>query len=275
MNIFEEQKQREEQIKQSMSTIKHLVAVGSGKGGVGKSTVTANLALALAKRGYRVGIADVDIYGPSIPTLFNIVNEKVEAKEVEGKTLFIPFEKLGMKIMSVGFFVDPDQALMWRGPMASNTLIQLLSETQWGELDYLLFDMPPGTGDIQLTLATQYPLSGALFVSTPAQLAVADVRRAVNMFKNEQINVPVLGLVENMAYFTPKELPDKKYYIFGEDGGATLAKELDIDLLEQIPISEEVSKTNKNGNIISLSIDSLEGKSFESLAQKIDEKLNK
>jgi ATPases involved in chromosome partitioning len=275
MNIFEQQKERDEQIKKSMSTIKHLVAVGSGKGGVGKSTVTANLALGLAKIGYKVGIADVDIYGPSIPTLFNIVDEKVEAEEEDGKTLFIPFEKLGMKIMSVGFFVDKKQALMWRGPMASNTLIQLLSETKWGELDYLLFDMPPGTGDIQLTLATQYPLSGALFVSTPAQLAVADVRRAVNMFKNEQINIPILGLVENMAYFTPKELPNNKYYIFGQGGAEALSKELDIELLEQIPIAEEMSNTNKNGNIISLSIDSLEIKSFVSLAQKIDAKLNK
>ena len=275
MNIFEQQKEKEEKIKQSMSKIKHLVAVGSGKGGVGKSTVAANLALSLAKLGYRVGLADVDIYGPSIPTLFNIENQEILGQEIDGKMYFQPIEKFGIKLMSVGFFVDNTKPLMWRGPMASNTLIQLLSETLWGEMDYLIFDMPPGTGDIQLTLATQFPLSGAIFVSTPQQLAVADVRRAVNMFKNESVNIPILGLVENMAYFTPKELPNNKYYIFGKTGAQMLAKELDIELLEQIPISEEISETNDTGNPISLDFESLESKSFMSLARKINDKLNK
>jgi len=275
MNIFEQQKEREEKIKQSMLNIKHLVAVGSGKGGVGKSTIAANLAISLAKLGYKVGLADVDIYGPSIPTLFNIENQEVLGQEIDGKMFFIPFEKFGIKLMSVGFFVDNTKPLMWRGPMASNTLIQLLSETLWGELDYLIFDMPPGTGDIQLTLAKQFPLSGALFVSTPQQLAVADVRRAVNMFKNEDVNIPILGLVENMAYFTPKELPNNKYYIFGKTGAEALAKELDIEILEQIPISEEISSTNDTGNPISLDFESLESKSFMSLARKIIDKLNK
>lgn len=275
MNIFEQQKEREEKIKQSMLNIRHLVAVGSGKGGVGKSTISANLAISLAKLGYKVGLADVDIYGPSIPTLFNIENQEVLGQEIDGKMFFIPFEKFGVKLMSVGFFVDNTKPLMWRGPMASNTLIQLLSETLWGELDYLIFDMPPGTGDIQLTLAKQFPLSGALFVSTPQQLAVADVRRAVNMFKNEDVNIPILGLVENMAYFTPKELPNNKYYIFGKTGAEALAKELDIELLEQIPISEEISSTNDTGNPISLDFESLESKSFMSLARKIIDKLNK
>ena len=274
MNIFEQQKERDERIKQSMSKIKHLIVVGSGKGGVGKSTVAANFAISLAKLGYKVGLADVDIYGPSIPTLFNIENQEVLGQEIDGKVFFMPFEKFGIKLMSVGFFVDNTKPLMWRGPMASNTLIQLLSETLWGELDYLIFDMPPGTGDIQLTLAKQFPLSGALFVSTPQQLAVADVRRAVNMFKNEDVNIPILGMVENMAYFTPKELPNNKYYIFGKNGAEELAKELDIELLEQIPISEEISLTNDTGNPISLDFESLESKSFMALAKKVNDKLN-
>lgn len=274
MNIFEQQKERDERIKQSMSKIKHLIVVGSGKGGVGKSTVAANFAISLAKLGYKVGLADVDIYGPSIPTLFNIENQEVLGKEIDGKVFFMPLEKFGIKLMSIGFFVDNTKPLMWRGPMASNTLIQLLSETLWGELDYLIFDMPPGTGDIQLTLAKQFPLSGALFVSTPQQLAVADVRRAVNMFKNEDVNIPILGMVENMAYFTPKELPNNKYYIFGKNGAEELAKELDIELLEQIPISEEISLTNDTGNPISLDFESLESKSFMALAKKVNDKLN-
>ena len=274
MNIFEQRKEKEMKIAQSMSKIKYLLAVGSGKGGVGKSTVSANLAISLAKLGFRVGLADVDIYGPSVPTLFNIENEEVVGQEIDGKLSFHPIERFGIKLMSIGFFVDSTKALMWRGPMASNTVIQMLSETLWGELDYLIFDMPPGTGDIQLTLSHDFKLSGAVFVSTPQQLAVSDVRRAVNMFKNEGVNVPVLGLVENMAYFTPKELPNNKYYLFGKGGTENLAKELDIELLEQIPISEDISETNDSGNPISLIVDSLEGNSFLSLARKINEKLN-
>lgn len=273
MNIFEKREEKEKRIAQSMSKIKYLLAIGSGKGGVGKSTVSANLAISLAKLGFRVGLADVDIYGPSIPTLFNIENEEVLGQEIDGKLYFKPIERFGIKLMSVGFFVDSTKALMWRGPMASNTLIQMVSETLWGELDYLIFDMPPGTGDIQLTLSHDFNLSGAVFVSTPQQLSVSDVRRAVNMFKNKDVNVPVLGLVENMAYFTPKELPNNKYYLFGKGGSEKLAKELDIDILEKIPISEEISDTNDNGNPISLMVDSLEGNSFLSLARKINDKL--
>lgn len=273
MNIFEQREEKEKRIVQSMSKIKYLLAIGSGKGGVGKSTVSANLAISLAKLGFRVGLADVDIYGPSIPTLFNIENEEVLGQEIDGKLYFKPIERFGIKLMSVGFFVDSTKALMWRGPMASNTLIQMVSETLWGELDYLIFDMPPGTGDIQLTLSHDFNLSGAVFVSTPQQLSVSDVRRAVNMFKNKDVNVPVLGLVENMAYFTPKELPNNKYYLFGKGGSEKLAKELEIDILEQIPISEEISDTNDNGNPISLMVDSLEGNSFLSLARKINDKL--
>ncbi len=275
MNIFEKQKETQDKIKQALSNVKHLVAVGSGKGGVGKSTVAANLAISLAKLGFKVGLADVDIYGPSIPTLFNIENQEVAGREIEGKVYIEPIEKFGIKLMSIGFFVDNDKALIWRGPMASNTITQLISDTLWGELDYLIFDMPPGTGDIQLTISKELPISGAIFVSTPQELAVADVRRAVNMFNNKDINVPILGLVENMAYFTPKELPDNKYYIFGKNGIKNLIDELNLELLEQIPITEDISQTNDSGNPISLDSDALETKHFMSLASKINKKLNK
>ncbi|MDR0789934.1 MAG: Mrp/NBP35 family ATP-binding protein [Bacteroidales bacterium] len=272
-NIFEQRKEKGERILSSMRNIKHLIAVGSGKGGVGKSTVAANLAIALAQKGFRVGLADADIYGPSIPTLFNIDDNKVMGTEVEGKSYILPFEKFGIKLMSIGFFVEKDKPLIWRGPMASNTLNQLLVETLWGELDYLIIDTPPGTGDIQLTLTQDFPLSAAMFVCTPQQLAVADVRRAVNMYKNEKINIPILGLVENMAYFTPKELPNNKYYIFGKDGAQQLAQELNLELLVQIPISEDVSLTNDNGNPIALDYTSMEGKTFGELATIVSQRL--
>lgn len=275
MNIFEKQKETQDKINQALSKVKHLVAVGSGKGGVGKSTVAANLAISLSKLGFKVGLADVDIYGPSIPTLFNIENQEVAGREIDGKVYIEPIEKFGIKLMSIGFFVDGDKALIWRGPMASNTIIQLISDTLWGELDYLIFDMPPGTGDIQLTISKDLKISGAIFVSTPQELAVADVRRAVNMFNNKDINVPILGLVENMAYFTPKELPDNKYYIFGKNGTKNLIDELNLELLEQIPITEGISQTNDSGNPISLDNDALETKHFMSLASKINKKLNK
>lgn len=274
MNIFEQQRQRDLKIEKAMKGVKHIIAVGSGKGGVGKSTVAVNLALSLAKKGYAVGLADSDIYGPSIPTLFNIKNEEVMGREIDGVSYIIPFEKFGIKLMSVGFFVDTTKALMWRGPMASNTLIQLLSETLWGELDFLILDMPPGTGDVQLTLAQLFKVSGSVFVTTPQELAVDDVRRAVNMFRDKDINIPILGLVENMAYFTPKELPDNKYFIFGKDGGKKLSEELEIDFLSQIPISQDLSERNDTGNPISLDFSSLEAEAFMNLADKIIDKLN-
>lgn len=274
MNIFEQQKQRDLKIEKAMKSIKHIIAVGSGKGGVGKSTIAANLAISLAKKGYSVGLADADIYGPSIPTLFNIKDQEVKGREIDGKFYIMPFEKFGIKLMSVGFFVDITKPLMWRGPMVSNTLIQLLSETLWGELDYLILDTPPGTGDIQLTLAQLFKISGSIFVSTPQELAVDDVRRAINMFKDKDINIPILGLVENMAYFTPKEFPDNKYYIFGKNGGKRLSEELRIDLLAEIPISESVSERNDTGNPISLDFSSLEAQAFMDLSDKIIKKLN-
>lgn len=271
-NMFEEKKRKQEAINAAMSKIKHVIAVASGKGGVGKSTVAANVALSLAKKGYRVGLADADIYGPSVPTLFNIENEQVMVAEVDGKQMMLPFEKYGIKMMSVGFFVDKDKPMLWRGPMAANTLTQMLTETHWGELDFMVLDMPPGTGDIQLTLVQQFSVSGSIFVCTPQQLAVADVRRAVNMFKNDQVAIPIIGLVENMAYFTPKELPNNKYFIFGKGGGEELAKELDIDLIAQIPISMDISETNDTGNPIALEFSSPEAESFMELAEKIAEK---
>ncbi len=271
-NIFEEKKRKQDAIDAAMSKIKHVIAVASGKGGVGKSTVAANLALSLAKKGYRVGLVDADIYGPSIPTLFNIENEQIMAAEIDGKQLMLPFEKFGIKLMSVGFFVEKDKPMLWRGPMAANTLTQMMSETYWDELDFMVLDMPPGTGDIQLTLVQQFSVSGAVFVCTPQQLAVADVRRAVNMFTNDQVAVPVLGLIENMAYFTPKELPNNKYYIFGKGGGEALAQELGLELLSQIPISMDISETNDSGNPISLEFSSAEAESFMQLADKVTEK---
>lgn len=271
-NIFEEKKRKQDAIDAAMSKIKHVIAVASGKGGVGKSTVAANLALSLAKKGYRVGLVDADIYGPSIPTLFNIENEQIMAAEIDGKQFMLPFEKFGIKLMSVGFFVEKDKPMLWRGPMAANTLTQMMSETYWDELDFMVLDMPPGTGDIQLTLVQQFSVSGAVFVCTPQQLAVADVRRAVNMFTNDQVAVPVLGLIENMAYFTPKELPNNKYYIFGKGGGEALAQELGLELLSQIPISMDISETNDSGNPISLEFSSAEAESFMQLADKVTEK---
>lgn len=269
MNVFEEKKRKQEAINEAMKNIKHVIAVASGKGGVGKSTVAANIALSLAKKGYAVALADADIYGPSVPTLFNIDNEQVMAQEIDGKQYMLPFEKFGIKLMSVGFFVDKTQPMLWRGPMAANTLTQMLTETYWGGLDFMILDMPPGTGDIQLSLVQQFSVSGSVFVCTPQQLAVADVRRAVNMFTNDQIAVPVLGLVENMAYFTPKELPDNKYYIFGKSGAEQLAKELDMELLVQIPISMDISETNDSGNPISMDFASPEAQTFMELADKI------
>jgi ATP-binding protein involved in chromosome partitioning len=272
-NPFEEQKKKQEAINDAMKGIKHLIAIGSGKGGVGKSTVAANLALSLAKEGYKVGLADADVYGPSIPTLFNIEHQDVMATEKDGKEMMLPFEKYGIKLMSVGFFVEKEAPLMWRGPMASNALTQLLSETLWEELDFLVLDMPPGTGDIQLTLIQSFHPNGSIFVCTPQQLAVADVRRAINMFTNDQISIPVLGLVENMAYFTPKELPNNKYYIFGKDGGKQLAEELKIDFLGEVPISCAISEGNDSGNPASMSFSSVEAKAFMNLADKVIDKL--
>lgn len=277
MNPFEERKKQEEArqaaIKMTMGSIKHIIAVGSGKGGVGKSTVAANLAIALAAKGYSWSCRCRRLWSISTNS-FNINKAEILATNVEGRELMLPVERLGVKLMSIGFMVDTQSPLIWRGPMASNALTQLLSETYWGELDFLILDMPPGTGDIQLTLVQTFHPSGSIFVCTPQQLAVADVRRAINMFEDDQIAVPTLGLVENMAYFTPEELPNNKYYIFGKDGGMKLAEELKVNFLGQIPISCSISEANDKGTPVAANPDSVECKAFLELADKVVARLN-
>ncbi len=230
---------------EALKDVKHIIAVGSGKGGVGKSTVSANLALALAKTGAKVALVDADIYGPSVPTMFNLTHTAPRGVEADGKTYLVPMEQYGLKIMSIGFFVDPAKAVLWRGPMASNALKQMFTETLWGEIDYMVVDLPPGTGDIQITLSQMIPVSAALLVSTPQEVAVVDVRKAADMFR--EVKTPVLGVVENMAYFTPAELPDNKYYIFGKGGCERLAQEFGFPLLAQIPLVASVCEQADQG----------------------------
>lgn len=227
--------------------VKNIVAIASGKGGVGKSTVTSNLAVALAKSGARVGLIDADIYGPSIPTMFNCESEQPHVKQVSGRNIIIPIEQYGVKLMSIGFLAPPDSAVVWRGPMASSALKQFFGDADWGELDYLLIDLPPGTSDIHLTLVQTVPVTGAVIVTTPQKVALADAMKGLAMFKQPQINVPVLGIIENMAYFTPEELPDNKYYIFGKDGGKSLSEKYDVPLLGQIPLVQGIRESGDSG----------------------------
>ena len=230
-----------------LKDVKNIIAVGSGKGGVGKSTVAVNLAVALAKTGAKVGLIDADIYGPSIPMMFGMLNERPTGYDKDGKTFVYPFEKFGIKVLSIGFFVDQSKALIWRGPMASMALRQLFNDAEWGVLDYMVIDLPPGTGDIPLTLIQDFPLTGAIIVSTPQQVAIADVRKAADMFRNDKINIPILGLVENMSYFSPPDDPGKKYYIFGEGGCEKFASELNIPILGQIPIVASIADSGDSG----------------------------
>ena len=255
--------------------VKNIVAVSSGKGGVGKSTVTANLAIGLAKLGYRVGLLDTDIFGPSMPKMFGVEEERPYAVQVEGRDLIVPIEKYGVKLLSIGFFVNPDQATLWRGGMACNALKQLITEAQWGELDYFILDTPPGTSDIHLTLLQTLSITGAIIVSTPQQVALADARKGINMYMNDKVNVPILGLVENMAWFTPAELPENRYYIFGKEGCKKLAEEMKIPLLAQIPLIQSVCEDGDKGEPAVLTPASPEGIAFMSLAAKVVTQVDK
>lgn len=227
--------------------VKNIIAIASGKGGVGKSTVTTNLAVALAQTGAKVGLIDADIFGPSIPVMFNCEREQPEVKVINGKNVIMPLEQYGVKLISIGFLAPPESAVVWRGPMASSALKQFISDTDWGDLDYLLIDLPPGTSDIHLTLVQTVPVTGAVIVTTPQKVALADAQKGVAMFKQPQINVPILGVVENMAYFTPEELPNNKYFIFGKDGGKNLAEKFNVPLLGQIPLVQTIRESGDSG----------------------------
>ena len=249
--------------------VKHVIAVSSGKGGVGKSTVAANLAIALARLGYKVGLLDTDIFGPSMPKMFHVEDARLYSVEKDGRQLIEPLQKYGVKLLSIGFFVSPKTAVLWRGGMASNALKQLIADADWGDLDYLILDTPPGTSDIHLTLLQTLSISGAVIVSTPQQVALADARKGVDMYRNEKVNVPIFGLVENMAWFTPAELPENRYYIFGRDGAKRLAEELQVPLLAQIPLVQSICESGDAGEPVALHEDSPTGQAFLSLAQAV------
>lgn len=249
--------------------VKNIIGISSGKGGVGKSTVAANLAVALAKLGHKVGLLDADIFGPSMPKMFQVEDARPYAETKEGREMIIPVEKYGVKLLSIGFFVDPDQATLWRGGMASNALKQLIGDADWGELDYFLIDLPPGTSDIHLTVVQTLAMTGAIVVSTPQAVALADARKGINMFTNDKINVPILGLVENMAWFTPAELPENKYYIFGREGAKRLAEEMNVPLLGQIPIVQTICENGDRGTPAALDENTVTGRAFLSLAAAV------
>jgi ATP-binding protein involved in chromosome partitioning len=249
--------------------VKNVIAVSSGKGGVGKSTVSANLAVALAKLGYKVGLLDADLFGPSMPKMFQVEDARPYAEDRNGRDMIVPIEKYGVKMLSIGFFVNPEQATLWRGAMASNAIKQLIGEGDWGDLDYLLLDLPPGTSDIHLTVVQTLAITGAIVVSTPQEVALADARKGINMFVNDKVNVPILGLVENMAWFTPAELPENKYYIFGNGGGKRLAEDMNVELLGQIPLVQSICEGGDAGEPVALNEESVTGKAFIELAERV------
>ncbi len=257
---------------EELENVKHIIGVASGKGGVGKSTVSVNLAVALARLGYKVGLADADVYGPSIPKMTSTEDQMPDAIQDGDKEVIMPLEKYGVKWMSIGYFAKPEQALIWRGPMACNALKQMILQVRWEELDFLLIDMPPGTGDIHISLVHDIPMEGAVIVSTPQDVALADVEKGVNMFRNESVNKPILGLVENMAWFTPAEHPDERYYLFGKDGGLKMARKYDIPLLGQIPIVQSIREGGDNGEPAALSTHP-DGLAFIEIARKLAETL--
>ncbi|MCP4484335.1 MAG: Mrp/NBP35 family ATP-binding protein [Flavobacteriaceae bacterium] len=254
--------------------IKNIIAVASGKGGVGKSTITANLAVSLSKLGYKVGILDADIYGPSIPIMFDVVKERPLSTTIDGRSKMKPVENYGIKVLSIGFFTTPEQAVIWRGPMASKALNQLIFDAAWGDLDYMLIDLPPGTGDIHLSIMQSMPITGAVVVSTPQAVALADARRGVAMFQQENIQVPVLGVIENMAYFTPEELPENKYYIFGKEGAKNLSEDLNISFLGEIPLVQSIREAGDSGRPAALQEETPLAKAFEKITKEVIKELN-
>ncbi len=250
--------------------VKHIIAVSSGKGGVGKSTITANLAVGMALKGYKVGLVDADIYGPSIPLMFDVLYDKPKVQDIDGKTWMVPVESYGVKILSIGFFSDINQAVIWRGPMASKALTQMFKDAFWGDLDYVFIDMPPGTGDIHLTLVQGIPLSGAIVVTTPQPVALADARKGIAMFQSPAIKIPVLGIIENMSWFTPEELPENKYYLFGKEGGKRLAEELNIPLLAEIPLVQSIREAADVGRPAVLQKETMQAKEFMKMVDKVE-----
>ena len=255
--------------------IKNIIAVASGKGGVGKSTVTANLAVTLAKMGFKVGVLDADIYGPSIPIMFDVENERPLAVNIEGKSKMKPVENYGVKVLSIGFFTKPDQAVVWRGPMAAKALNQMIFDAHWGELDFMLVDLPPGTGDIHLSIMQSLPITGAVVVSTPQNVALADAKKGVAMFQQDSINVPVLGIIENMAYFTPAELPDNKYFIFGKEGAKNLSEDLKVPFLGELPLVQSIREAGDVGRPAALQTATPLEQAFEKITQNVVEEVVK
>lgn len=253
----------------TFQNIRNIIVVASGKGGVGKSTVAANLAIALAKSGARVGLIDADIYGPSMPIMFNLEHARPQAVQRNGKTCVLPVEQYGIKLLSIGFFTSPGQAIPWRGPMVSSALKQLFHDADWGELDYLLVDTPPGTGDVHITLGQNFPVSGAVIVTTPQKVALSDTAKGMAMFNMDTMKVPVLGVVENMSWFTPAELPENKYYIFGQGGGRKLAQQFDVPFLGEIPLVQSIGESGERGEPIVLNDAHPEAKAFMDIARKV------
>ncbi len=254
--------------------VKNIIAVASGKGGVGKSTISANLAVALAMQGAKVGLVDADIYGPSQPTMFDVVREKPEVQTIDGASKMIPIEAHGVKMLSIGFFAEPDQAIAWRGPMASKALTQLFTDAHWGELDYMIIDLPPGTGDVHLSLLNAVPLTGAIIVTTPQEVALADARKGLAFFRMPNINIKIIGIIENMAWFTPEELPDNKYYIFGRDGGKNLAEQYATTLLGQIPLVQSIRESGDAGRPAVLQHITPQALAFREMAQNIAQQVS-
>ena len=255
--------------KNKLVGIDNVIAISSGKGGVGKSTITSNLATSLSKMGFKVGILDSDIYGPSIPTMFDVESSRPASVKIDNKSMIEPIENYGVKILSIGFFTEPNQAVIWRGPMASKALNQMIFDTNWGELDFLLVDLPPGTGDIHLSIVQSIPLNGAIVVSTPQKVALADAKRGISMFNQKNIEVPVLGLIENMAYFVPEDMPEKKYFIFGKDGVKNLADDSSVPFLGLVPLFKSIREASDFGHPASLQDNSVISKSFEEIAKNV------